>query len=262
MACTAASRVDKVEKPHIPEINWSANDSSAVWALLAEIKKNENYRILYRKKDVTENTSGETKVTVYARIAKAVLPELFALNPNIVHNRIKSKLESLKNVYKRHAKQLRRTGEGVQENEEGAQGGEETLSFYIMGNEEIEEDFPFFPTLHCIWASHPNVTPIVITTALGPQGSKTVWYQPPNNNNSADDNSNIDPWLLNEPVATVAPHENLAVQKAQNRSRINLELCKQIIDEVKIGLWTIEQAQERIKAIENDGSPRPVKHDL
>jgi hypothetical protein len=53
--------------------------------------------------------------------------------------------------------------------------------------------------------------------------------------------------------------ENLAAQKAQNRSRINLELHKQIIDEVKIGLWTVEQAQEKIKAIENDGSPRPAK---
>jgi hypothetical protein len=49
-------------------------------------------------------------------------------------------------------------------------------------------------------ASRPNITPIVITTALGPQGPKTVWYQPP------DNNSNIDPQLLrlNEPV-TVAP---------------------------------------------------------
>ncbi|EDQ98441.1 uncharacterized protein LACBIDRAFT_335959 [Laccaria bicolor S238N-H82] len=54
--------------------------------------------------------------------------------------------------------------------------------------------------------------------------------------------------------------ENLAAQKAQNQSHINLELHKQIIDEVKMGLWTIEQAQEKIEAIENDGSPRPAKH--
>lgn len=53
--------------------------------------------------------------------------------------------------------------------------------------------------------------------------------------------------------------ENLAAQKAQNRRRINLELRKQIIDEVKIGLWTIEQAQEKIGALENDDSPRPTK---
>ncbi|KAF8236831.1 hypothetical protein L208DRAFT_1250180 [Tricholoma matsutake] len=49
MACTAAN---KAEKPQIPEINWSANNSLAVCALLAEIKKNENYRILYGRKDV------------------------------------------------------------------------------------------------------------------------------------------------------------------------------------------------------------------
>lgn len=43
--------------------------------------------------------------------------------------------------------------------------------------------------------------------ALGPQGSKTVWYQPPDNisNLNADDNSNIDPQLLNEPVTIVTP---------------------------------------------------------
>ena len=51
MACTSTV---KDEKPQIPEINWSANNSSAVWALLAEIEKNENYHVLYRKKDVAE----------------------------------------------------------------------------------------------------------------------------------------------------------------------------------------------------------------
>ncbi|KAF8228300.1 hypothetical protein L208DRAFT_1292313, partial [Tricholoma matsutake] len=44
---------------------------------------------------------------------------------------------------------------------------------------------------------------------------------------------------------------NLAAQKAQNQSCINIELHKQIIDEVKIDLWTIKQAQEKIKAIES-----------
>jgi len=45
--------------------------------------------------------------------------------------------------------------------------------------EQIEKDFKFFPRLHQIFTSRPNVTPIVITTALGPHGRKTVWYQPP-----------------------------------------------------------------------------------
>jgi hypothetical protein len=54
--------------------------------------------------------------------------------------------------------------------------------------EEIEKNFPFFPRLHAIFASRPNVTPICITTALGPNGRSTVWYQPPDHL--------IDPQLL------------------------------------------------------------------
>ena len=54
--------------------------------------------------------------------------------------------------------------------------------------------------------------------------------------------------------------ENFVAQKAQNQSHTNLELHKQIIDEVKIGLWMIDEAQEKIKAIENQHSPCPVKH--
>jgi hypothetical protein len=45
---------EKSEKPRIPEINWSANNFSAIWALLAEIEKKENYRVLFGKKDVAE----------------------------------------------------------------------------------------------------------------------------------------------------------------------------------------------------------------
>ena len=50
----ARTATDKAEKPRIPEINWSAHNSSAVWALLAEIEKKENYRVLFGKKDVAE----------------------------------------------------------------------------------------------------------------------------------------------------------------------------------------------------------------
>jgi hypothetical protein len=48
-------------------------------------------------------------------------------------------------------------------------------------------------------------------------------------------------------------------QKAQNHRRINFGLRKQIIDEVKMGVWTVEQAQEKIKMLENDDSPRPAQ---
>jgi molecular chaperone DnaK (HSP70) len=60
--------------------------------------------------------------------------------------------------------------------------------------------------------------------------------------------------------------ENLAAQKEQNQSRINIELRKQIIDErkqiideLKLGLWTIKQAQEKIAALEKEDDPRPSK---
>ena len=79
------------------------------------------------------------------------------------------------------------------------------LIIYWFCKEQIEQEFPFFPTLHHIFASRPNVTPIVITTALRPQGQKTVWYQPPDNN-STDNNSNIDPELLKESVPSAAGH--------------------------------------------------------
>src|SRR5258707_1149738 len=68
--------------------------------------------------------------------------------------------------------------------------------------EEIEKDFPFFPTLHRILATRPNVNPIVVTTALGPQGMKTVWHQHPNG--SIPDEL-IDPVLLAQSRAPDGP---------------------------------------------------------
>ncbi|KAF8953368.1 hypothetical protein BDZ97DRAFT_1929729 [Flammula alnicola] len=276
MPHVAANKSEKAVKPCIPDINWAANKSSLIWGLLAEIEKDVNYRVLYGKKDTAGNTSGETKVTIYNRIAEATLLDMFALDPSMVHDHVKK---------------------------------------------QIEKEFVFFPMLHCIFASCPNVTPIIVTTALGLQGQKTVWYQPP------DDNGNIDPKLLKESVTLTAGHltpqrewsfgndaaaivnanvqgpkpasqgmenidksktpgpqrglkpssashdafensrkvvtklpqkrsladtlmeiqrENLTTQKAQNQNHINLELHKQIIDKLKAGLWTIEQAQERI----------------
>lgn len=64
------------------------------------------------------------------------------------------------------------------------------ITVLILDIEAIEKSFPFFPRLHMIFASRPNVTPIAITTGLGPQGSKTVWYQPPD-----DEDVHIDPVL-------------------------------------------------------------------
>jgi hypothetical protein len=41
-----------------------------------------------------QNTSIEAKVMVYKRIGQAVLPDLFTLDPNVIADRIKGKLET------------------------------------------------------------------------------------------------------------------------------------------------------------------------
>src|SRR6202040_466858 len=45
--------------------------------------------------------------------------------------------------------------------------------------EQIEADFPFFPRLHAILATRPNMNPPVITTGVGPNGRKIIYLQPP-----------------------------------------------------------------------------------
>ena len=40
-----------------------------------------------------QNTSGETKVMVHKHIRQAVLPDFFTLNPNVIADHIKEKLE-------------------------------------------------------------------------------------------------------------------------------------------------------------------------
>jgi hypothetical protein len=72
----------------------------------------------------------------------------------------------------------------------------------------MEKAFPFFPCLHAILASCPNVTPICITTPLGPNGHSTVWYQPPDHV--------IDPQLLASSTAPVLPKGPLV--NSQNTS--------------------------------------------
>jgi hypothetical protein len=65
--------------------------------------------------------------------------------------------------------------------------------------EEISIKFPFFTRLHALLAGRPNVIPIAVTTALGPQGgNRTTWLQPPDGPPPAQgsfNEANIDPRL-------------------------------------------------------------------
>jgi hypothetical protein len=101
------------KKNKIPDIPWTEDNNLLIWSLLNEIEKPANYKVLFGKKDKDEvkahsilsgcrsldrsfsqNTSGERKVTVYKRIGQALVPNLFAINPNVVADRMKGKLES------------------------------------------------------------------------------------------------------------------------------------------------------------------------
>ena len=98
------------KKTKIPDILWTKNSNWLIWSLLTEIKKPVNYKVLFRKKDKDEvnlqyhgpsctllifpqNTSGETKVMVYKHIRHTILPDLFAMVPNVVADHVKGKLE-------------------------------------------------------------------------------------------------------------------------------------------------------------------------
>ncbi|KAF8802078.1 hypothetical protein BYT27DRAFT_7048271, partial [Phlegmacium glaucopus] len=218
----------KTTKPKIPDIPWGDDNNRLVWAFLTECKKDINYKVLFGKKETTENTSGDSKITVFKQIAQVILLELFAVDGTTVANR-------LMKMYWKHAAHLQQTGGGLED--ESSQ--DERLKYYIPGSgpdestpgdavnlwrtyflvslifnlmslliEQIEKDFKFFPRLHRIFALRPNVTPIVITTALGPQGWKTVWYQSPDNTPTSHATNTVVP--TNGPPPSTPAHSTPA----------------------------------------------------
>jgi hypothetical protein len=44
----------KVTKPKLPDIPWAEDDDNLVWAFITELEKDENYKVLFGKKDVKE----------------------------------------------------------------------------------------------------------------------------------------------------------------------------------------------------------------
>ncbi|KAF8816060.1 hypothetical protein BYT27DRAFT_7279137 [Phlegmacium glaucopus] len=190
----------KATKSKLPDIPWAEDDYKLISAFLMELEKTENYKVLFGKKDPSENTSGESQVSVF-------------------NEQLKGQLDRLTKTYHKHAAQLHQTGDGI----DG--GNVEHFDYYILAEgpnegtplvavniwEDIEKDFKFFPRLHKIFSARPNVVLIAITTALGPYGQRTVWYQSPNNKDSSVPapitDSQIDPQLLriSEPDAPPTP---------------------------------------------------------
>ncbi|KAI0725004.1 hypothetical protein C8Q72DRAFT_935049 [Fomitopsis betulina] len=71
------------KKSSVPDIDWKANNGALLWQLIGELEKPENFRVLFGKRDKNENTSGDRKITVYKRVAQAILPDGYAAHPNI-----------------------------------------------------------------------------------------------------------------------------------------------------------------------------------
>ncbi|KAG2059512.1 hypothetical protein BDR06DRAFT_874498 [Suillus hirtellus] len=160
-----ARRSKKSAGPPIGDIEWT---TPLTWLLLAQAKKAENRKtLLGKKKD--ENTSKDTKIAVFKRIGSVILADLYAINPDAVGDRVKKRFDYLVNRYKHHARWLRTTGEGLQDDNLGDEPDEEHFNHYVPTSgpddstpthiksiwDEIVSKFPFFPELHCMLSARP-----------------------------------------------------------------------------------------------------------
>ncbi|KAM6491159.1 hypothetical protein JOM56_013398 [Amanita muscaria] len=228
----------------LPEIPWAQDDHKLVWDFITQLEKDVNYKILFGKKDPSENTSGDSRFTVFKRIAEAILPDMFKLDPSTVADRLKGQLERLTKTYKKQLTKLQRTGEGIRHDVQDP--AHEELEYYIPADgpnastptaavnlwhtfdfsfvhvltennlEQIEKEFKFFPRLHQIFAARPNVTPIVITTGVGPHGMKKLWYQPPDDVNADETPEHTE--LLHPTCSSPFPSTPTPVHSAQGRA--------------------------------------------
>ncbi|KAF9781530.1 hypothetical protein BJ322DRAFT_1022944 [Thelephora terrestris] len=104
-------------KPTLEDIDWAKNKHELVFALLDQLERPENFKVLFGKKDPSEvNTSRRSKTAMFKSIAEALFPEQFAGHADQLTARVKSRIETLRKQYNTHARRLRKTGEGVQHN--------------------------------------------------------------------------------------------------------------------------------------------------
>ncbi|KAI9511075.1 hypothetical protein F5148DRAFT_963915, partial [Russula earlei] len=78
----------------VPEINWTADNGKLIWALIPELEQPENFKVYLRKKDKNENTTGESKAKVAWWMGKAILLAYAKINPKVVGDQVKSRLEA------------------------------------------------------------------------------------------------------------------------------------------------------------------------
>ncbi|KAF8054710.1 hypothetical protein FPV67DRAFT_1644943 [Lyophyllum atratum] len=202
-----------MSKTTIPSIAWQSNNGELIWNLITELERPENFKVFCGKKDKDENTSGDSKAKASKRMAEVILPDYFKINGRTVGDRVKGKIDALITEYRKHAKRLTKTGEGI--GGPDSQSDDTPASFFI--EDEIVRVWPYFPRMHALFGSRPNVTPIAVTTGVGPNGLQTQWFQCP------DDF--IDPVLLNTPERPVAsaPTQPLTVTRSFGSEHTNYD---------------------------------------
>ncbi|KAL0563711.1 hypothetical protein V5O48_018354 [Marasmius crinis-equi] len=206
------------------QFDWSGQNNEKTWLLIDHMERTENFKVLFGTK-AGENSSGESKNSVYQRIAQAVWLEYCAEDFKGTWSRVAGKISTLHTEYKKEAKRLRVTGNGVQSVVADEVDPQDTqLAWYIPSggpNEEtpvearniweaIEKKFPFFPRLHTFMSTRPNITPPVVTTGITPNGRETLYLQQPSARGTPTpisrtvSNSQIDPRILAESAAARA----------------------------------------------------------
>ncbi|KAL4063580.1 hypothetical protein V8B97DRAFT_1920137 [Scleroderma yunnanense] len=106
------------DSPQIATVVWTTDQ---IWELIAEIERPANLKALFGiTKDPSDKKTGSCKVAVYQAIARRLIPEVTAICLHTGGERIKKKIEWLKDCYSKLAAKLKQTGEGLT-------GGDESL---------------------------------------------------------------------------------------------------------------------------------------
>ncbi|KAF9009808.1 hypothetical protein BDZ89DRAFT_1119495 [Hymenopellis radicata] len=203
----AEPKADSDEKAPRDNIDWQANDWYNTWALLTCMERAENQKLIVGVRK-GQKTAGENKKDAYNRMAEELFPNLYAKDKTGVSKRVKSQVEKLVKNYRLHAAKLRVTGGGIdavedddddfdddKENDEPTSASDKhiMMKFYIGENgptadtplegcnlwESITNEFRFFPRMHTMFSTRPNINPPAVVTGVGPAGASTTFYQPP-----------------------------------------------------------------------------------
>ncbi|KAJ3747951.1 hypothetical protein DFH05DRAFT_1458195 [Lentinula detonsa] len=150
-----------------------------VWKLINLLKSPQNFKVLYGHAS-EDNSSGDTKHVVHLRIATALFEEsALEKDKGKIASRVKNKITWLENTFKKKVKELKKTGNGVEEyyqiSATGPDHDTEDRAKSIW--ERIVKEFKYFPDLYRVWCTKPNLVPICATTGVGPNGGEFVLIQ-------------------------------------------------------------------------------------